>query len=348
MDESLDTIQEEMEHLEIDAEIEAMETALRRGKIAVDPRLVTSRIPTKTPTTPRRSILPQPVSPQNTLPPSSDKRARPGATSGRRPVQRSQSVPASSVRPAFSQFSSTSSPVKKVPMNRVTVGTAPSPNLRISQSRVGSLTNTSHKPGGGQVKIESRRLDWRVEPRTKAVNVGYSPGGGDIKIEQRKLSWNVQSKIGSLEKTSHRPGGGDVKIENRRLDWNTQARVGSVNNIGHRPGGGHVKIHNSKQEYRVGSRIGSLANVRHKPGGGDTKIFDDKEYIRQTGEVVRRGGSRESIMSKSSNSGHWDSSTLVEPAGQPKSLHFVKSDQDPSSYLAQVTRKLSPMGSGLF
>ena len=45
-------------------------------------------------------------------------------------------------------LSSLSSPV---PMNRIVVGTAPSPNLWGVQPKIGSLANASHRPGGGQV-----------------------------------------------------------------------------------------------------------------------------------------------------------------------------------------------------
>merc|ERR1712241_1399897 len=120
-----------------------------------------------------------------------------------------------------------------------------------ARTRIGTLSNTKHRPGGGNVKIENRKLDWNTPARTKAVNEKYSPGGGD------------------------------VKIENRKLDWNTESRVGSTKNLKHKAGGGNVQIHNEKLEFKVTSRIGSLANVKHKPGGGDKKIFDDKEYARQ-------------------------------------------------------------------
>ena len=101
-------------------------------------------------------------------------------------------------------------------------------------------------------------MEWNAAPRTKALNAGYVPGGGDkkvifldhyecqmileMKIEQRKLNWSASSKVGSLEKASHKPGGGQVKIENRKLDWNVGSKVGSTNNIKHRPGGGKVQV----------------------------------------------------------------------------------------------------------
>eukprot|EP00092_Neocalanus_flemingeri_P046239 GFUD01051999.1.p1 GENE.GFUD01051999.1~~GFUD01051999.1.p1 ORF type:complete len:336 (+),score=78.87 GFUD01051999.1:75-1082(+) len=334
MDDNLGTIEEEMENLEVSTDSDSGVDESTQGRNGMVPsRRPISRIPmkTQTPSTPQRS------------------RHKMAADIIRSP--RSKSVPAS-IRPPFAPFScapSTPSSVKKVPMNKVVVGVSPSPNLRSTQSRIGSLSNTKHKPGGGQVKIEHRKLEWNAASRTKALNAGYVPGGGDIKIEQRKLNWNVASKVGSLEKTSHRPGGGQVKIESRRLEWNVGSKVGSTNNIKHRPGGGKVQIHNERVEFRVGSRIGSLKNVKHIPGGGDKKIFDDKEYLKQIGDVglMTRSGS-----SSLTGSTHWDSSTIVDDRNAPKTLNLTlpktkKSFSSPgSSYQSQILRKLSPMSSG--
>jgi len=70
----------------------------------------------------------------------------------------------------------------ELPMNKVQVGSAPSPNLKVVRSKVGSLQNTSHKPGGGQVKIENRKLEWKAGTRVEAKNDAYVPGGGDKKV----------------------------------------------------------------------------------------------------------------------------------------------------------------------
>jgi len=226
-------------------------------------RPTTSRIPRKTP----------PDSPLKKA-----TRARSTAPPEKRRVARSKSVP--KVPFAFSAAPPVEA-IKKVPMNKIVVGAAPSPNLMSAQSRIGSLANNKHKPGGGKVKIENRKLEWNTQARTKAVNEKYVPGGGDVKIENRKLNWNAESRIRSLDNHHHVPGGGDKKIENRRLDWSVESRVGSTKNLKHKAGGGKVQIHNEKVEFKVTSRIGSLANVKHRPGGGDKKIFDDKEYIRQ-------------------------------------------------------------------
>ncbi|XP_050506439.1 microtubule-associated protein tau isoform X2 [Diabrotica virgifera virgifera] len=188
---------------------------------------------------------------------------------------------------------------KKLPMNKVQVGHAPSPNLKVVKSKIGSLGNTNYKPGGGNVKIENKKLEFKVAPRIEAKNDRYTPKGGEKKIVSQKLQWNAKSKIGSLENTTHKPKGGDKKIESMKLDFKEKAKskVGSKDNIKHQPGGGDIKIENKKIELKVQSKIGSLDNVKHRPGGGDKKIFDDKEYLRQTS-----GGSMDQSLSASQNS----------------------------------------------
>lgn len=195
---------------------------------------------------------------------------------------------------------------KKVPMNKVNVGAAPSPNLKTVRSKIGSLGNTSHKPGGGNVKIESRKLDFsHAQPRIAAKNDTYTPGGGDKKITQVKLQWNAKSKVGSLDNAAHKPGGGDKKIESVKLDFKDKAKpkIGSTDNIKHKPGGGAVKntggsqegnpgdIEEQKLEIKAQSKVGSFENVKHKPGGGEKKIFDDKEYLKQTSSGASKASS---------------------------------------------------------
>ncbi|CAH1405954.1 unnamed protein product [Nezara viridula] len=172
---------------------------------------------------------------------------------------------------------------KKVPMNKVQVGAAPSPNLKSVKSKIGSLENAKHKPGGGHVKIEHRKLNFNVAPKIEAKNDTYTPGGGDKKIQQVKLQWNAKPKVGSLDNAAHKPGGGDKKIESVKLDFKEKAKpkVGSKDNIKHVAGGGTVKIEDQKLELKAQSKVGSLDNVKYKPGGGDKKIFDDKEYLKQ-------------------------------------------------------------------
>lgn len=173
---------------------------------------------------------------------------------------------------------------KKLPMNKIQVGSAPSPNLKEVRSKIGSLQNATHKPGGGHVKIETKKIDLKnVTPRIEAKNDRYAPSGGEKKILSQKLQWNATSKIGSLENANHKPKGSEKKIETVKLDFKEKAksRIGSKDNMKHQPGGGNVKIENKKLEVKAQSKVGSLDNVKHKPKGGDIKIFDDKDYLRQ-------------------------------------------------------------------
>jgi microtubule-associated protein tau len=68
-------------------------------------------------------------------------------------------------------------------MNKVQVGSAPSPNLKTIRSKIGSLDNASYRPGGGKVKIENRKVDFsKTQPKIAAKNDAYVPGGGDKKV----------------------------------------------------------------------------------------------------------------------------------------------------------------------
>ena len=67
-------------------------------------------------------------------------------------------------------------------MNKIQVGYAPSPNLKAARSKIGSLDNATHKPGGGNVRIESRKVLIDAKPRIGARNELYAPAGGDKKV----------------------------------------------------------------------------------------------------------------------------------------------------------------------
>lgn len=71
-------------------------------------------------------------------------------------------------------------------MNKIKVGNAPPPKLREVKSKIGSLQNASHKAGGGNVKIETKKLEYNVQSRIAAKNENYQPGGGDKKVRTYK------------------------------------------------------------------------------------------------------------------------------------------------------------------
>ncbi|KAL5285010.1 MAP2 family protein [Megaselia abdita] len=193
-------------------------------------------------------------------------------------------------------------PIKKVPMNKIQVGGAPSPNLKAVKSKIGSLNNATYKPGGGNIKIETKKLDFnKTAPKIEAKNDKYAPKGGDKKIVTTKLQWNAKSKIGSLDNTAHKPGGGDKKIECVKTDFKAKAapKVGSKDNVKHVAGGGDIKIQNQKIELKAQSKIGSFDNVKHRPGGGDKKIFDDKDYLKNVAHTQQQDESEENTPSVS-------------------------------------------------
>ncbi|XP_067648631.1 uncharacterized protein [Haliotis asinina] len=145
-------------------------------------------------------------------------------------------------------------------------------------SRVGSKDKLMHKPGGGNVKIENKKLSLdNVTPRIGSLeNARHQAGGGDKKVETKKLNWEAKSKIGSMDNAKHVPGGGEKKIETKKLEWKTESRVGSMDNAKHVAGGGDKKIETKKLEWKTESRVGSMDNAKHVAGGGDKKIETKK------------------------------------------------------------------------
>jgi microtubule-associated protein tau len=54
-----------------------------------------------------------------------------------------------------------------------------------AKSKVGSLENATHKPGGGDKKIETVKLDFKEKAKPKIgskENVKHQPGGGAVKV----------------------------------------------------------------------------------------------------------------------------------------------------------------------
>lgn len=76
-----------------------------------------------------------------------------------------------------------------VSMNKVQVGFAPPPNLRQVRSKIGSLDNAAHKPGGGKIKIETKKLEFNAGSRIEAKNDKYAPKGGEKKVSNFR-AWN--------------------------------------------------------------------------------------------------------------------------------------------------------------
>lgn len=173
--------------------------------------------------------------------------ATPGATEvksdAKKTMRESRRVSASSSCDGAGGGDQTTTPRSSVKPRK----TSKTCQVRYVSSKIGSLDNIKHKPGGGNVTITGRKLD-------------YS---------------QAQSKCGSLQNKNHTPKGGNVRIVHKKPDFsNVQSKVGSITN--HTPGGGKVKIVSQKKDYsKVQSKCGSLDNAKHRPGGGNVQIINE-------------------------------------------------------------------------
>ncbi|NXD65968.1 MTAP2 protein, partial [Eolophus roseicapillus] len=87
------------------------------------------------------------------------------------------------------------------------------------QSRCGSRDNIKHSAGGGNVSSMDTLL---------LLSISFScAGGGRVKIESVKLDFKekAHAKVGSLENAHHVPGGGNVKIDSQKLNFREHAKA---------------------------------------------------------------------------------------------------------------------------
>lgn len=83
-----------------------------------------------------------------------------------------------------------------------------------ASSKIGSLGNTAHKPGGGDRKIETVKLDFSEKAKPKIgskANIKHVAGGGDIKVHP-PLPPTI------LHFFSHRNARGIIRLSNFELD----------------------------------------------------------------------------------------------------------------------------------
>lgn len=64
-------------------------------------------------------------------------------------------------------------------------------------------------------QVESVKLEWNAKSKVGSLDyANHKPGGGDKKILTQKLQFkNVQSKVGSKDNLKHKPAGGNVKVK---------------------------------------------------------------------------------------------------------------------------------------
>lgn len=71
-----------------------------------------------------------------------------------------------------------------------------------AKSKIGSLENASHKPGGGDKKIETIKTDFKEKAKPKVGskdNVKHQPGGGDIKVSCTETKDSKYSRSKAFE-----------------------------------------------------------------------------------------------------------------------------------------------------
>ncbi|XP_026882527.2 microtubule-associated protein tau isoform X5 [Electrophorus electricus] len=193
----------------------------------------------------------------------------PSAESPRTPDRSGCSSPATPKSPA-SRASTPGQQVKKVAVVRTPpkspgslrsrtpiAPVAPMPDLKNVKSKIGSIENIKHQPGGGKVQILEKKMDLSsVQPKCGSkANIKHTPGGGNVQIVNKKMDLsNVQSKCGSKVNLHHKPGGGNIEIKTEKLEFKAQSKIGSLENIGHVPGGGAKKIESHKLMFREQAR----------------------------------------------------------------------------------------------
>ncbi|CAH2302859.1 microtubule-associated tau isoform X8 [Pelobates cultripes] len=225
-----------------------------------------SRIPSKTPTTPKtppsalRRDQRKPASsvgkPERAESPKSGERSgysspgSPGTPTSRTRTPSTQTPPNREPKKIAIVRTPPKSPASAKSRLQPVPSTAPMPDLKNVRSKIGSTENIRHQPGGGKVQIVHKKLDVS----------------------------SVQSKCGSKDNLKHTPGGGAIQITHKPVDLkHVTSKCGSMSNIHHKPGGGNVEVKSEKLDFKVQSKIGSFDNVTHTPGGGNKKREKGKE-----------------------------------------------------------------------
>lgn len=76
---------------------------------------------------------------------------------------------------------------------------------------------TSKDTSQGKVQITNKKVDLsKVASKCGSKdNIKHKPGGGEVKIDSHKVNFKdkAQPKVGSLDNVSHSPGGGNIRAE---------------------------------------------------------------------------------------------------------------------------------------
>ena len=105
----------------------------------------------------------------------------------KRKLPRSKSVP----RPPFNLFTPPTPANKRVPMNKIVLQPKhPKINLKHIKPKINTLENANYKPGGGQVKIAVKKLEWKAVSKTNASNGKYMEEKNEKQKATEKKKYN--------------------------------------------------------------------------------------------------------------------------------------------------------------
>ncbi|XP_029444029.1 microtubule-associated protein 4 isoform X4 [Rhinatrema bivittatum] len=169
---------------------------------------------------PARKCEPLPVTRTATSKTAVAKESAQKQTNGKAKVtkQPKSADPASKCEPLpVTRTATSKTAVAKESAQKQTNGKVPNSQKPTSGSRTQSTND--HKPStdNTSVLIQNKKVDMSkvVSKCGSKTNIKHKPGGGDVKIESHKVNvkGKVQSKVGSLDNVGHVPAGGGVKTE---------------------------------------------------------------------------------------------------------------------------------------
>lgn len=109
------------------------------------------------------------------------------------------------------------------------------------------------------MQIQNKKVDLsKVSSKCGSkANIKHKPGGGDVKIENQKLNFKekAQAKVGSLDNVGHSPAGGAVKAEGGA----EPAQLPPAN--GAEPGPGALPAAPALRENGVGPALAALGTA---------------------------------------------------------------------------------------
>ncbi|XP_023087361.1 microtubule-associated protein 4 isoform X6 [Piliocolobus tephrosceles] len=104
----------------------------------------------------------------------------------------------------------------KVEKKTEAAATTRKPESNAVTKTTGPIASAQKQPAG-KVQIQNKKVDIsKVSSKCGSkANIKHKPGGGDVKIESQKLNFKekAQAKVGSLDNVGHLPAGGAVKTE---------------------------------------------------------------------------------------------------------------------------------------